>query len=96
MEAANIKEEKRLILQALKERFEENVTQYKRNLYDEANTRVEFIDELFKLLDWDINNSQGYAEQYKEVVREDKVRIQGVQKAPDYSFRIGGTRKFFV
>ena len=85
MESSSIREEKRLALQGLKDRFEENIRQYKSALYDESNTRVDFIDELFKLLDWDINNKQGYAEQYREIVREDKVRIQGMQKAPDYS-----------
>ena len=93
---ANIKEEKKELLLSLKDKFEENIKQYHSSLYDESNTRTDFIDELFKFLDWDINNAQGYAEQWREVVREDKVRIQGVQKAPDYSFRLAGVRKFFV
>ena len=93
---STLKEEKQQALISLKDKFEENIKQYQTALYDEANTRTDFIDELFKLLDWDINNKQGYAEQWREVVREDKVRIQGGQKAPDYSFRIGGTRQFFV
>ena len=46
------------------------------------------------MLDWDVSNEAGYAEQWREVVREDKVRIQGGQKALDYSFRIGGARQF--
>ena len=96
METFNIKEEKRLVLQGLKEKFEENAKQYKSALYDEAKTRLDFINEFFKLLGWDVNNSQGYSERYREVIVEDKVRIQGGQKAPDYSFRIGGTRQFFV
>ncbi|MGP1438197.1 MAG: Eco57I restriction-modification methylase domain-containing protein [Treponema sp.] len=95
-----IAKEKKLLLQNrlqdLKETFDENQKQYTNNDYDEANTRVDFIDKFFELLEWDVRNDSGYAEQYREVVREDKVRIQGVQKAPDYSFRIGGTRKFFV
>ncbi|MBA3312355.1 MAG: N-6 DNA methylase [Planctomycetaceae bacterium] len=49
-----------------------------------------------KSLGWDIDNSAGYAEQYREVVHEDRVKVAGQTKAPDYSFRIGGTRKFFV
>ncbi len=93
---ASIKEEKKELLLSLKDKFEENIKQYHSSLYDESNTRTDFIDELFKFLDWDINNAQGYAEQWREVVREDKVRIQGATKAPDYSFRIGGMRQFFV
>ena len=30
------------------------------------------------------------------MIHEDAVKIGGVEKAPDYSFRIYGTRKFFV
>ena len=57
---------------------------------------ISIIDKFFELLDWDMRNDQGYAEQYREVVREDKVQIKGKQKAPDYSFRVGGQKKFFV
>jgi adenine-specific DNA-methyltransferase len=80
----------------LNDLFEANISQYKSSQYDEANTRTDFIDKFFTLLDWDIANNQGFSEVYREVVREDKVRIDGSQKAPDYSFRIGGTRKYFV
>jgi len=76
--------------------FSENIAQYKGGQYDEANTRADFIDKFFALLDWDMYNSQRFSETYREVVREDKVKIDGSQKAPDYSFRIGGVRKFFV
>ena len=75
--------------------FERNKKQYT-SVYDEANTRTDFIDKFFELLGWDIRNEQGYSEQYREVVREDKVTIGGKVKAPDYAFRIGGLRKFFV
>jgi adenine-specific DNA-methyltransferase len=83
-------------LNALISLFSANIAQYKSGQYDEANTRTDFIDKLFTLLDWDIANSQGFSESYREVVREDKVKIDGSKKAPDYSFRIGGFRKFFV
>ena len=83
-------------LKSLVSLFSENIAQYKSAQYDEANTRTDFIDKFFTLLDWDIANNQGFSESYREVVREDKVKIDGAQKAPDYSFRIGGVRKFFV
>ena len=85
MESSSITEEKRLALQNLKDKFEENIKQYKSALYDESNIRVDFIDKFFETLDWDVRNDSGYAEQYREVVRENRVRIQGMQKAPDYS-----------
>ncbi|MCK4644022.1 N-6 DNA methylase [bacterium] len=83
-------------LKKLIELFERNKAQYKSTAYDESNTRTDFIDKFFELLDWDVRNTKGYSEQYREVVREDKVIIRGKAKAPDYSFRIGGVRKFFV
>ena len=76
--------------------FSANIAQYKSTQYDEANTRIDFIDKFFSLLDWDISNNQGFSESYREVVREDKVKIDGAKKAPDYSFRIGGVRNFFL
>ena len=92
----NISDEYRLKLTQLTELFERNRKQYNTSAYDEANTRTDFIDKFFELLGWDIRNEQGYSEQYREVMREDKVTIAGRVKAPDYAFRIGGVRKFFV
>ncbi|MGL5956719.1 MAG: Eco57I restriction-modification methylase domain-containing protein [Brevinema sp.] len=83
-------------LKQLVDLFRENIDSYKRNSYDEANTRSDFIDKFFILLGWDVLNDKGYSEDYREVVREDKVRIESHKKAPDYSFRLDGNRKFFV
>jgi hypothetical protein len=83
-------------LDQLIDRFKEHLEQYRSASYDEANTRTDFIDPLFGLLGWDVANRNGYSEQYREVIREDKVSIEGGTKAPDYCFRIGGVRKFFV
>jgi len=83
-------------LKELVELFSSNINQYKSSHYDESNTRTDFIDKFFTLLDWDVANNLGNDENYRDVIREDKVRIEGTVKAPDYSFRIGGIRKFFV
>ena len=91
MEKGNIKNLKELI-----DLFEHNIKQYKGKHYDEAKARADFIDKFFMLLGWDIYNEKDYSEQYRDVVREDRVEIKGKVKAPDYSFRIGGFRKFFV
>ena len=80
----------------LVELFRANIVQYKGPNYDESNTRTDFIDKFFELVGWDVRNTQGHAEQYRDVVREDKVVVDNRPKAPDYSFRIGGYRKFFV
>lgn len=76
--------------------FARNQADYTAPDYKEARLRQEFLDPLFASLGWDVANTQGYAEAYKEVVSEDALRIGRETKAPDYSFRIGGTRKFFV
>jgi adenine-specific DNA-methyltransferase len=83
-------------LKELIDLFEFNIKQYKGRHYDEAKTRADFIDKFFLLLGWDVYNEHGYSEQYRDVVREDRVEVKGKVKAPDYCFRIGGVRKFFV
>ena len=80
----------------LLERFERNLPAYKQGQYNETQVRREFIDPLFGALGWDVANVKGYAEAYKDVVHEDAIKVAGGTKAPDYSFRIGGARKFFV
>jgi type I restriction-modification system DNA methylase subunit len=90
------KEQALVELKELINLFEYNIEQYKGKEYDEAKARADFIDKLFALLGWDIYNKQGFSERYRDVVREDRVTIKGKVKAPDYCFRIGGTRKFFV
>jgi type I restriction-modification system DNA methylase subunit len=78
------------------ERFDRNKESYLSGQYNETQLRREFIDPFFELLGWDVNNKQGYAEAYKDVIHEDAIKIGSAIKAPDYCFRIGGTRKFFV
>ena len=69
---------------------------YRAGRYNETQLRREFLDPLFKALGWDVDNQAGYAEAYKDVIHEDAIRIGSATKAPDYCFRIGGVRKFFV
>jgi type I restriction-modification system DNA methylase subunit len=81
----------------LVERFDDQLDSYKNANYNETLTRRDFIDPFFKALGWDIDNEKGYAEAYREVIHEDKVKIGSATKAPDYSFRlVGGKRLFFV
>jgi len=77
-------------------RFDDHKEAYKSGQYNETQLRREFLDPFFKALGWDIDNTQGTAEQYKDVIHEDSIKIGGNTKAPDYCFRIGGTRKFFL
>ena len=78
-------------------RFGEQIVSYKNASYNETLVRRDFIDPFFKALGWDVDNSQGYAEAYREVIHEDKIKVGSATKAPDYSFRLpGGKRLFFV
>jgi type I restriction-modification system DNA methylase subunit len=83
-------------IKKLTETFDYNLETYKKGSYNETQVRREFIDPFFEELGWDITNKQGYAEAYKDVIHEDAIKIGGVTKAPDYCFRIGGARKFFL
>ncbi len=83
-------------LEELVDTFHRNRDAYLSGKFNETQVRVEFINPFFELLGWDVDNKKGYAESYKDVYHEDAVMIKGATKAPDYAFRIGGTRKFFL
>lgn len=80
----------------LVERFQENEAAYRASSYKEAHIRQDFLDPFFECLGWDLRNTQGIPEAYKEVIFEDAIKVRGSTKAPDYCFRVGGNRKFFV
>jgi hypothetical protein len=81
---------------SLVEVFERNADEYLSAHFNEAMLRQQFVNPLFKCLGWDMDNEQGYAEAYKDVIHEAVIKIGGATKAPDYSFRIGGTPKFYL
>ncbi|MDD2912136.1 MAG: TaqI-like C-terminal specificity domain-containing protein [Candidatus Bipolaricaulis anaerobius] len=83
-------------VRTLIQRFQGNRAAYVSGPYNETQLRREFLDPFFTALGWDVANVSGAAEAYKDVVHEDAIKIGGATKAPDYCFRIGGTRKFFV
>lgn len=64
--------------------------------FKEAHVRQTLIDPMFEALGWDVANKGMAAPQYREVVPEDSLDIEGKQKAPDYAFRVGTLPKFFV
>jgi predicted type IV restriction endonuclease len=84
------------IITALIETFDRNLPSYKSQGYNEANLRQAFVNPFFEALGWDVSNKAGHAEPYKDVIHEDSIKIGGNTKAPDYCFRIGGARKFFL
>ena len=62
----------------------------------EAHVRQSLIDPFFEALGWDMRNDSMAAPQYREVIPEDSLDVEGQQKAPDYTFRVGTLPKFYV
>ncbi|OQW90477.1 MAG: restriction endonuclease subunit M, partial [Thiotrichaceae bacterium IS1] len=83
-------------LETLVHRFTSQLESYHQANYNETQTRNDFINPFFIALGWDVNNEQNLKETYRPVVLEDTLKIGRATKIPDYSFRVGGLRKFFV
>ncbi len=62
----------------------------------EAHIRQSLIDPFFEALGWDVRNASRIAPQYREVIPEDSLDVEGQQRAPDYTFRVGTLPKFYV
>jgi hypothetical protein len=62
----------------------------------EAHVRQVLIDPFLEALGWDVRNTAMAAPQYREVIPEDSLDVEGHQKAPDYTFRVGTLPKFYV
>lgn len=84
------------IIANLVDKFDRNIEEYKHPKYNETLIRVEFINPFWEALGWDVNNRAGYALSFRDVIHEDDIKVGGSTKAPDYSFRIGGRRMFFL
>ena len=84
------------IIQDLVNRFRDSRELYRSGRYNEAQLRQEFLNPFFEALGWDMVNRLNRAPQYREVIHEDSLEDEGSLKAPDYAFRIGTTRIFFV
>ncbi len=95
-EAGGRVEEARKAIASLVDRYARNRDRYRASTYNEETCRAEFITPLFEAFGWDITNKAGYAEQYKDVIHEEGIKVGDFTKAPDYTFRIAGVRKFFV
>jgi len=76
-------------------RFERQLDAYTAGQYNETQLRREFLDPLFKALGWDMDNEQGYAEAYKDVIHEDAIRVGGVTKG-DVPPRVDHRRDGFI
>jgi len=77
-------------------KFDEHKEHYKRGDYNETQLRRDFLDPYFAAMGWDLDNRKGYSEKFREVIHEDALRVELSVRAPDYCFRVGGQRQFFV
>ena len=84
------------VIQELVDRYSSNRDLYRSAAYNEEQTRAEFINPFFEALGWDVRNKAGYSPAYMDVVFEGTLRVEGSANAPDYTFRVGQTRKFFA
>jgi predicted type IV restriction endonuclease len=84
------------IISDLVEKFKRNFDEYKNPKFNEAQVRIEFVNPFWKALGWDVDNDKGYSFAYRDVIHEDEVKVGRTTRAPDYSFRIGGTSIFYI
>jgi len=84
------------IITDLVKKFERNIHEYRNPKYNETLIRVEFVNPFWKSLGWDVDNEKGYAMAYRDVIHEDELKVGRTTRAPDYAFRVGGRRIFFL
>ncbi|MDX2136046.1 MAG: N-6 DNA methylase [Saprospiraceae bacterium] len=78
------------------EQFSDQREIYKKK-YNETQTRIDFINPFFMALGWDIDNTKlKLPEAYRDVIHEDKIKVGGKTKAPDYCFTNYGKKQFFL
>lgn len=65
-------------IKKLIERFDQQREAYLSDHYKEAELRQHFINPFCEALGWDISNTGGYAEAYRDVIHEDAIKIGGV------------------
>ena len=84
------------IISDLVKKFERNLDEYRNPKYNETQIRVEFVNPFWKALGWDVDNEKGYSLNYRDVIHDDELKVGRTTMAPDYAFRIGGRRIFFL
>ena len=87
-------------LEALIEKFQNNIRQYKNKDYNETEVRVDFVNPMFEILGWDVDNKKNLPQQYREVTHEASVTVKedgkDKTKKPDYAFRFGSDVLFYL
>jgi hypothetical protein len=58
------------IVKRLIDRFDQQSDQVRSPDYNETQLHIDFVNPMWAALGWDMDNAQGFAEQYREVVHE--------------------------
>jgi len=65
----------------LVKQFRTNLAAYHAPAYKEAHARQDLIDPLFIALGWDVHNEERAAPQYRQVILEDSLEVEGEETA---------------
>ncbi|GHV76414.1 adenine methyltransferase [Spirochaetia bacterium] len=83
-------------LQQLITNFSDHYESYKRPDYNETALRRDFLDKFIKILGWDVDNEANLHEAFREVIHEDRLKINEQSKAPDYCIQQGSAKVFYI
>ena len=87
-----------MAINELVDKYKSRKKDYLASSYNETQLRNDFLNPLFELLGWDIENKAGRPTNEREVILEESL-ISGITentKKPDYTFRLFSERKFFL
>jgi hypothetical protein len=90
--------EKKELIKNLVDKYEKDISNYRKSKYNETLLRSDFLDPFFEILGWDIKNKSGKPTNEREVILEEglKADVSSNSKKPDYTFRLFSERKFFL
>lgn len=91
-----LKEQARVSVAKLVERFGRNEAEYRNAGYNETQARTEFITPLLEAFGWDVHNRRALPLIYREVIEEATVEVgeERLSKRPDYELRLARQRKY--
>lgn len=82
------------------EAYREHFPQYIKAEYNETEVRNDYVNPLFEILGWDVNNKKNLSQHLREVKQEASVFVEEEgekkKKKPDYAFKLGTQIEFFV
>jgi len=78
--------------------FDENLEEHLSPSFNEESAKSQFIEPFFDLrvLGWDVHNTKGKPEAWRDVLHQQSIPRGPSRQAPDYIFRIGRTPVFVV